>query len=88
MKHLTVEEMIDFVSFDKLDEKSLTLAAKVNAHISECACCRKNVKAFQVVYDEFERSGRSMPYRAAKAEDVSFCKKQNDKTNKRMQGMM
>ena len=53
MEHLTVEEMIDFVSFDRIDEESLALAAKVNAHILSCDACRKKVAAFQTVYDEF-----------------------------------
>ena len=57
MKHLTVDEMIDFVSFNKLDNESLALAAKVNAHIFECADCRKKISAFQTVYDELIKMG-------------------------------
>ena len=59
MKHLTVDEMIDFVSFNKLDSESLALASKVNAHIFECRACRKKVESFQVVYDEFVGSGKT-----------------------------
>ena len=58
-EHLTVEEMIDFVSINKLDEKSVSLAAKVNAHMMQCSECRKTVAAYQTVYDEFVRMGRN-----------------------------
>ncbi|MGN0114784.1 MAG: hypothetical protein ACI396_05615 [Acutalibacteraceae bacterium] len=59
MKHLTVEEIMDFVSFDKLDEKTVSLAKKVNSHIMNCAECRKKVAAFQEVYDEMLRIGKN-----------------------------
>lgn len=52
MKHLTVDEMIDFVSINKLDDESLKLASVVSAHILQCDICRKKVEAFQIVYDE------------------------------------
>ena len=51
MNHLTVDEMIDFVSLTDLDKESLALASKVNSHISRCRECREKVKAFQTVYD-------------------------------------
>ena len=58
MKHLTADEMIDFVSFNKMDSASLALASKVNAHIFACQDCRKKVEAFQTVYDEFVKMDR------------------------------
>ncbi len=58
MKHLTVDEMIDFVSLSRLDAESLALASKVNAHLADCGECRKKITAFQTVYDEFVRIGR------------------------------
>lgn len=58
MKHLTVEEMIDFVSFNKLDNEFLSLASKVNTHILRCDECREKVTAFQMVYDELVKMGR------------------------------
>lgn len=55
MKHLTVDEMIDFVSLTKLNAEALMLSATVNEHIRDCDKCLKRVQAFQIVHDEFAR---------------------------------
>ena len=57
MTHLTVEEIIDFVSFDKLTEENIALSKKVNEHICSCKACFDKVTAFQSVYEEFQRIG-------------------------------
>lgn len=57
MTHLTVEEIIDFVSFDKLTEENIALSKKVNEHICSCKDCFDKVSAFQSVYEEFQRIG-------------------------------
>lgn len=57
MNHLTTEEIIEFVSLEKLDDKAFTLITKVNDHIRECNECRKNVSAFQTVHDEMIHAG-------------------------------
>lgn len=54
MKHLTVDEIVDFVTFERIDNKSLENAAKVNTHIRQCSECLRKVRAFQMVYDEFK----------------------------------
>lgn len=43
MTHLTVEEIIEFVSFDKLNAETLALSTKVNEHIWSCPSCLKKV---------------------------------------------
>ena len=58
MDHLTVEEMIDFVSFNKIGDDTLKLASKVTAHVIRCDACREKVSAFQLLYDEFVKMGR------------------------------
>ena len=58
MKHLSIDEIIDFVSINKLDIESLKLASDVNAHILRCNACRKKVEAFQNVYDELTQMGK------------------------------
>lgn len=55
MKHLTVDEMIDFVSLTQLDSSTLMLAATVNEHIRTCQQCLKRVQAFQLIHDEFTK---------------------------------
>lgn len=51
MDHLTVDEMMDFVSIDQLDQASLALASKVHAHLLQCEACREKVAAYQAAYD-------------------------------------
>ena len=63
MKHVTVDEIIDFVSLERPDARSLENASKVTAHICECSECLKKVKAFQLVYEEFERLGKKADYK-------------------------
>ena len=57
MTHLTVEEIIEFVSFDKLSEDTITLSTKVNEHIRSCSTCVEKVSSVQMVYDELCRIG-------------------------------
>ncbi len=57
MEHLTNDELIAFVSMDRLDGPSLKLASKVNGHIGSCGSCLERLKAFQLIYDEFTRLG-------------------------------
>jgi len=58
MDHLKTEEIIDFVSFDKLNDATIKLASRVNTHICRCDECLRRVRAFQTVYDEFVRMGK------------------------------
>jgi len=57
MKHLTDNEIIDFVSMSNLDEQSLKNASIVTSHITSCEECLRKVRAFQVVFDEFTDLG-------------------------------
>jgi hypothetical protein len=57
MEHLSVDEMIRFVSLSSLDDESMEFAETVNRHIRECDECRKKVYSFQLLYDSFEMAG-------------------------------
>lgn len=57
MKHLTIDEIIAFVSISELNKASLELASKVNTHIVKCDMCRNKVSAFQDVLDELGNAG-------------------------------
>ena len=59
MKHITVDEVIGFVSFTKLDAETKALVAKVNNHMLHCPACMRTVRAFQLVYDELDRMGQT-----------------------------
>ena len=54
MRHLTVDEIIGFVTLSSLDAASLRLASDVTAHIRGCAECMRKVQAYQLVYDKLE----------------------------------
>lgn len=51
MIHLTKNEIMKFVSFNRLDAASLEFAGKVNTHLRECPECRKRVIAYQKIND-------------------------------------
>ena len=53
MEHLTVDEIIEFVSLTKMDSKAIELSATVNGHIRKCEKCLEQVRAFQKIHDEF-----------------------------------
>ncbi len=55
MKHLSIDEIIDFVSLTELNGDSITISATVNGHIRKCEKCLKLVRSFQMVYDAFSR---------------------------------
>ena len=62
MKHLTVEEIIQFVSMTELTTETIHFSAAVNGHIRKCAKCLELVKSFQMVHDELSHlQVRSMP---------------------------
>ena len=54
MKHLSIDQIIDFVSLTALDHEAVKLSVTVNGHIRGCQKCLERVRAFQMVYDEFE----------------------------------
>ena len=86
--HLTVDEMIDFVSFNKLDHESLALASKVNTHILECNACRKKAEAFQLVYDELVRMGRKDDFQTLIYKKHTDLKEKKDRTHNQLDDYM
>ena len=72
MDHLSLNEIIDFVSFEKLSDETLELAANVNSHLLLCKQCREAVRAYQAVYDEFCRLDSKEEFRNAVKNADSF----------------
>lgn len=62
MRHLTVEEIIDFISVQGWSEASVTLINRVNGHICNCDACLKRVQAFDLIHEEFQRMGVDMDF--------------------------
>ena len=79
MEHLTIDEILDFVSLTELNDESIKLAATVNGHIRECEKCLKLVDAFQLIYDEFERLNIKGNFKGFLSEDLLKEKKENNK---------
>ncbi|MBQ7088270.1 MAG: hypothetical protein IJN04_01330 [Clostridia bacterium] len=52
MNHLTLDDVIDFVSLTEINDESIKRIAEVNSHIAVCRECRELVRSFQLVYDE------------------------------------
>lgn len=71
MNHLTVEEIIDFVSLSEVTEEAVELSATVNGHIRKCDKCLALVRAFQMIYDEFSRLNTSGDFRKFVSETIS-----------------
>lgn len=57
MGHLTVDEIIQFVSMTEINQDTVALSASVNGHIRKCETCIRLVRAFRTVHDEFARMG-------------------------------
>jgi len=52
MEHLTISQIIQFVSFTEMNENNLKLASQVNFHMIQCAECRKKVLSIQNTLDK------------------------------------
>lgn len=56
MDHLTLDDVIEFVSLTEINEESMQRISAVNTHIAACDECRVLVRSFQTVYDELTRA--------------------------------
>lgn len=63
MEHLTVDEMIEFVSLTELNDEAKKTLSRVNGHICRCGECLKKVRAFQMIYDEFTSLNTDIGFR-------------------------
>lgn len=57
MKHLSMDEMINYVSLNDFTSENLEFIAEKNIHLAECKECSDRVMALQVVYDELATLG-------------------------------
>ena len=80
MKHLTVDEILDFVSLTELNNESIELSAAVNGHIRKCEKCLKLLRAFQMIYDEFSRINVGGDFKGFITENLSELKNENNQS--------
>lgn len=52
LKHLTIEEIVKYVTANKVDIETLSLLSDVNAHLRECEECKKKIDAYQTLNDQ------------------------------------
>lgn len=71
MNHLTIDDIINFVSLSEMNKEAIEISAAVNGHIRKCAKCLELVRAFQIIYDEFSRLNASGDFRKFISETIS-----------------
>ena len=52
MEHLSVEEIIKYVTVNNVDKETLDLLSKVNGHIRNCSSCKEKVDSYESINDE------------------------------------
>lgn len=77
MEHLTVDEILNFVSLTELNNESIEVSAAVNGHIRKCEKCRKLVRGFQMIHDEFSRLNAGDNFKAFIAGKLYELKNEN-----------
>lgn len=77
MKHLTVDEIIQFVSLTELNDEALALSVVVNSHIRRCKECLNLVRAFRLLYEEFSRIENGGEFAKLAKEMWAECMAQN-----------
>ena len=81
MNHLSVDDIIKFVSMTELNDEALALSACVTAHIRECDECLELVRSFQLIYDEFTRLKSEKTFKKYLIEDANLEKLSNEISN-------
>ncbi len=56
MEHLSIEEIIKYVTANKTDAETLDLLSRVNGHIRVCSQCKEKLLAYEYVNDTLKLS--------------------------------
>ena len=57
MEHLSIEEIIKYVTSSKVNIETLDLLSKVNGHIRNCPSCKEKVDSYENINDEILENG-------------------------------
>lgn len=71
-KHLSLRDVLDFVSATALNEQTEKNAILVTTHIRSCRECRDLVKEYQALYDELRELDREEEFEQIAL--TVFCK--------------
>lgn len=55
MEHLSIEEIIKYVTVNNVDKETLDLLSKVNGHIRSCSSCKEKVDSYESINDELKK---------------------------------
>lgn len=55
MEHLSIEEIIKYVTSNKVNRETLDLLSKVNGHIRNCPLCKEKVASYETINDEIKK---------------------------------
>ena len=54
-EHITIEEMSEFLTYGKADDRFRELAMRINPHITRCGACRETYQMMLTASDALER---------------------------------
>lgn len=55
MEHLSIEEIIKYVTVTTVDKETLELLSKVNGHIRNCSSCKEKIDSYESINDELKK---------------------------------
>lgn len=55
MEHLTIEEIIKYVTASRVDGETLKLLSKANGHIRNCTLCKEKIDSYETINDELKK---------------------------------
>ena len=55
LEHLSLEEILKYVTANKLDSETLDLFSKVNGHIRKCSSYKEKINSFETINEELKK---------------------------------
>ncbi len=52
MKHLSIEEILNYINANSTDPETLAFIARVNEHVLSCGSCREKLEAYETIDSE------------------------------------
>ena len=71
MKHLNAEEIISYVTLDRMDEDTRMFFKNVNGHIRACPECLGKLRRYLDIHDIFQEQNPGCDFKIYAAERMS-----------------
>lgn len=81
MEHLSIEEIIKYVTSSKINIETLDLLSKVNGHIRNCPSCKEKVDSYENINDEIKKEILENGFDLNHIDDLIKIKKNISKEN-------